>query len=101
MTMFKRKSFIPLLINIVIDIIILRFKNKTDGNVNFEHQKIFSSEYMHRLGRMTIYLLREPIFSLITKPFIKKLLKILRIPKFIADLVMVLLSYYTNIYFIL
>jgi len=95
----NKKSFIPLLINIIIDLIILKNNKKSDNN--FEQQKAYHSEYIYRLGRLAVYFLREPIYSLITKPFIRKLLKILKIPKFIVDIVIVMLAYYTNVYFIL
>jgi hypothetical protein len=95
----NKKSFIPLLINLIIDLIILKSKKRSEHN--FEQQKAYHSEYIYRMGRLAVYFLREPIYSLITKPFIRKLLKILRIPKFIVDIVIVLLAYYTNVYFIL
>ena len=94
----KKNSFIPLLVNLIFDFIILKTKRNDE---QFDQQKAYSSEYMHRLGRLSVYFLREPIFSTITKPFIRKLMKMLRIPDFISNLVMLLLAYYTNVYFIL
>jgi hypothetical protein len=99
MIVFKKKSFIPLLVNFIIDLIIIKTNKRQ--NENFEQQKAYAYEYMHRLGRLGIYFLREPIFSVITKPFIRKLMKILRFPTFLCDVIMALLSYYNNFYFIL
>lgn len=98
MIIFKKRSFIPLLINMLIDFIVLSYKRHDD---NFSQQKAFTHEYIYRIGRLGIYFLRQPIFSLITKPFIKKLLRVLRIPTVIVELISNLLSYYTNLYFIL
>ena len=94
----KKNSFIPLLVNLIFDVIILKTTRKDE---QFDQQKAYSAEYMHRLGRLSVYFLREPIFSTITKPFIRKLMEMLRIPDFISNLVMLLLAYYTNVYFIL
>lgn len=98
MSVFKRKSFVPLIVNVIIDAIIFKIKRKEE---HFENQKIYFQEYKYRVGRLGVYLLRQPIFSLITKPFIKKILKVFRVPIFMSDLIMNLLSYYSNIYFIL
>ena len=98
MIIFKKKSFAPLIINIIMDLIILKFERREK---NFENQRAYFYEYTYRLGRLSIYLLREPIFSFLTKPFVRKLMKILRLPSFITNIIMLLLSYYTNIYYIL
>lgn len=98
MSVFKKKSFVPFFVNVLIDAIILKVKRKEE---QYENQKIYFQEYKYRVGRLGIYLLREPIFSLITKPFIKKILKVFRLPTFVVDLVLNMLSYYSNIYFIL
>ncbi len=98
MIIFKKKSFVPLLFNVLMDFIILKVERKEK---RFEGQRAYYCEYAYRLSRISIYLLREPIFSFLTKPFVRKLMKILRLPSFITNLVMVLLSYYTNLYFIL
>jgi len=95
---FKKKSFIPLLINFIIDLIILKTKRNDE---KFEQQRAFSFEYMHRINKLAIYFLREPIFSLITKPFLRKFMKIFRFPQFLTEIIMGLLSYYTYVYFIL
>lgn len=98
MICFDKKNFIPLLVNAVIDILILSIKRHEE---NFNQQKIYTYEYIFRMGRLGVYFLREPIFSMITSPFIKKILKIIRVPNFIVDIIMNLLSYYTNLNFIL
>lgn len=98
MIIFKKKSFVPLIINMILDFIILKFERKEK---TFENQRAYFYEYTYRLGRLSVYLLRNPIFSFFTKPFVRKLMKILRLPDFITNIVMLLLSYYTNIYYIL
>ncbi len=98
MMSFKKNSFIPVIVNLAIDLIVIYVKRSYD---NFEQQKIFSAEYIYRLGRLAVYFLRNPIFTIITQPFIRKLIKVLRFPNFLCDVIMALLSYYTNLYFIL
>jgi len=98
MSVFKKKSFVPFIFNVLIDAIILKIKRKEKL---FDNQKTYFQEYKYRISRLSVYLLRAPIFSLITKPFIKKILKVFRVPTFLVDLVMSLLTYYSNIHFIL
>jgi hypothetical protein len=94
----SKKTIIPILINLVLDIIILKFKRQEPS---FSKQKVFSHEYVYRVGKMAVYLLREPIFSVITKPFILRILRILRLPNFVVTIVQMILRYYTLIYFIM
>jgi len=98
MLVFKKKSMIPLIINFILDIMILKINRHFE---DFDQQKTYYFEYMYRFGRLIIYFLREPIYSIITKPFIRKIMKILRFPSFLCELLMALLSYYSNLYFIL
>jgi hypothetical protein len=95
---FNKKSFAPLIINLIMDFIILKVERKEKS---FEGQRAYFCEYSYRIGRLAVYLLRDPIYSFLTKPFVRKLMKILRLPTFITNIVMLLLSYYTNLYFIL
>jgi hypothetical protein len=94
----SKKTLIPILINLILDIIILKFKRQEPS---FSKQKVFSHEYVYRVGKMAVYLLREPIFSVITKPFILRILRILRLPNFVVTIVQMILRYYTLIYFIM
>jgi hypothetical protein len=98
MTYFGKKSIYPLIISAVIDIATMTYKRNTN---KFTQSKVYFFESSFRISSLSVYLLREPIFSLITKPYLLKLLKILRIPQTIVNLVLDLLTYYTNIYFIL
>ena len=98
MLFFGKKSIYPLILNSIIDILILNIKKKPGL---FSQQSIYASEFYYRVGRLSIYLLREPIYSVITKPFIQKLLRIIRIPASIINIIIDLLTYYTNFYFIL
>jgi len=96
---FGKNSFVPLLINLAIDIIVLRTKKRP--NEKFMQQKIYFHEYAFRYGRLSVYLLREPIFSIITRPFIEKILKTLRFSEKIISFLLRVLSYFTKCYYIL
>lgn len=98
MLIFGKRSFVPLIVNIVMDIIILKVKRR---ETRFTEQKVYSYEYLYRFGQIYIYFLREPIYSLITKPFLRKLLRIFRLGKFFDNILVRFLSYFTNLYFIL
>ena len=94
----NKKSIIPLIIRMILDIIILIIKRKEN---NFTKQRIYNYEYLNRISKLMIYFLRQPLLSLITKPFIRKILKILKLNKKITEIIMSMLNYYTNLYFIL
>jgi hypothetical protein len=96
---FGKQSFIPLFVNIAIDLIILKTKKRS--NEKFMQQKIYYYEYAYRYGRLSVYLLREPIFSLITKPFIEKILKTFRFSERIINILIRILTYFTKCYYIL
>jgi len=83
----------------MIDIIILRTKKRS--NEKFMQQKIYFHEYAYRYGRISVYLLREPIFSLITKPIIEKILKTFRFSEKIINFLIRILTYFTKCYYIL
>ena len=95
---FKQKSYLPLIASLIIDIIILKYYRKED---KFIHQKIFSFEYNRRYIGIFLYFLREPIFSNFTKPFLKGFLSKIWMSQWIIDLLLNLLSYFTNCYYIL
>jgi hypothetical protein len=96
---FGKNSFVPLLINLAIDIIVLRTKKRP--NEKFMQQKIYFYEYAYRYGRLNVYLLREPIFSIITRPFIEKILKTFRFSEKIISFLLRVLCYFTKCYYIL
>jgi len=96
---FGKKSFIPLFINMAIDLIILKCKKRP--NEKFMQQKIYFYEYAYRYGRLSVYLLREPIFSIITKPFLEKILKTFRFSERIINFLLRILTYFTKCYYIL
>jgi len=96
---FGKKSFIPLLINMAIESFILKFSERKDEK--FMQQKIYFYEYKYRFSRLTIYLLREPIFSYVTKPFLEKFLKTLRLPDKFVNFFLNVLDYFTKFYYIL
>jgi hypothetical protein len=98
MIIFGKKSLIPLIINIVMDIIILKIKRKEK---KFMEQKVYTFENAYRFGQLGVYLLREPIFSLITLPFLRKILRILRLSNIFDNMLVRLLSYYTYLHFTL
>ena len=96
---FGKKSFIPLIVNIAIESFILKCNERKDEK--FMQQKIYFYEYKYRFSRLSIYLLREPIFSLFTRPFLEKFLKTLRLPDKIVNFLMNVLEYFTKFYYVL
>jgi len=95
---FKQKSYLPLIVSLIVDIIILKFYRKEE---KFVQQKIFSFEYNRRYFGLFFYIMREPIFSNFTKPLVKGFLSKIWISPWIIDLILNLLSYFTNFYYIL
>lgn len=96
---FGKQSFIPLLFNMIIDLIVLKYKKRP--NEKFMQQKIYFYEYAYRYGRLSIYFLREPIFSIITKPLLEKILKTFRFSERIINFLIRILTYFTKCYYIL
>jgi len=95
--MFKQKSYLPLIANLIMDIIILKVKRKEE---KFTQQKIYTFEYKRRFLGMFFYFLREPIFSSFTKPFVREVLSFLWIPTQLIEIGLNFLSYLTFFYFI-
>ena len=79
---FKNNKIIPLIINIIIDIVIFLTRMDINKNnykkykINFLIQKIYFLEIKQRTKNFFIYLLREPIYTNITIPLIKNILPI-------------------------
>lgn len=96
---FGRKSFIPLIINLALESFILKFSERKDEK--FMQQKIYFYEYKYRFSRLSIYMLRDPIYSSITRPFLEKLMKTLRLPDKFVGFFLSVLDYFTKFYYIL
>ena len=94
LSIFKNNKIIPLIINVIIDIVIyfsrieLNENNFRNFGLNFLTQKIHYLEMKFRTKNLFIYLFREPIFSFIVMPLIQKVFKILHIPNFISGTVL-------------
>jgi hypothetical protein len=95
----KEKSFIPLIISSVMDYLYLDPKLANRGN--FSKQKVYFAEMSYRYRRLWLYLLREPIVSTVTIPFIRKIFGILRLPETILNWVEIVIRYFTKYYYIL
>ena len=94
LSLFKDNKIIPLIINIVIDIVIyfsrieINKDNFRNYGFNFLTQKIHYLEMRFRNNNYFVYLFREPIFSFIVLPLIQKVFNILHIPNFIVRTVL-------------
>lgn len=94
LSLFKDNKIIPLIINIVIDIVIyfsrieINKDNFRNYGFNFLIQKIHYLEMRFRNNNYFVYLFREPIFSFIVLPLIQKVFNILHIPNFIVRTVL-------------
>ena len=102
LAMFKNNKIIPLIINIVLDIVIYFSRIEINKNnfknyaFNFLVQKIHFLEMQFRNKNFFIYLFREPIFSFIILPLIKKIFIILHIPNFIVEVILDIMENFSN-----
>ena len=95
---FKDNKIIPLIVNIVIDVVI--FLSRMDINkdnykkykINFLTQKIHFLEMKFRNKNFFIYIFREPIFSNTTIPLLQKIFNILHLPNFITNFILNILD---------
>jgi hypothetical protein len=94
LSIFKNNKIVPLIINIIIDIIIyfsrIEFNRNNFRNfgLNFLTQKIHHLEMNFRTKNLFVYLFREPIFSFVVIPLMKQVFYILHIPNFISETVL-------------
>ena len=102
LAMFRNNKLIPLIINIVLDIVIYFSRIEINKN-NFKNyafdfliQKIHFLEMQFRNKNFFIYLFREPIFSFIILPLIKKIFIILNIPNFIVEVILDIMENFSN-----
>ena len=102
LSIFKNNKIIPLIINIVLDIVIyfsridINRNNFRNFGFNFLIQKVHYLEMKFRNKQFFIYLFREPIFSFIVIPLIKKILNILYLPNFIVEVVLDIMENFTK-----
>ena len=102
LAMFRNNKIIPLIINIVLDIVIYFSRIEINKNnfknyaFNFLIQKIHFLEMQFRNKNFFIYLFREPIFSFIILPLIKKIFIILHIPNFIVEVILDIMENFSN-----
>ena len=103
---FKENKIIPLIINIVMDIIIyfsrmeITRDNYKNFKLNFLTQKIYFLEMKFRNKNFFVYLFREPIFSYIIMPLTQKILNFLPIPEFITNIIMNILDNFSSFSYI-
>ena len=106
LSIFRNNKIIPLIINIIIDIVIYfsRMKisqsNFRNFGLTFLSQKVHYLEMKLRNKNFFVYLFREPIFSYIIIPLIAKTFQILHIPNFIVNIVLDIMENFSNISFI-
>ena len=99
---FKDNKIIPLIINIILDIIIyfsrleINKDNYKKFKLNFLLQKINYLEMKFRNKHFFAYIFREPIFSYIIIPITEKIFNILPIPNFIVRIIMNILDNYSS-----
>ena len=98
LSIFRNNKIIPLIINIIIDIVIQ--SNFRNFGLTFLSQKVLYLEMKFRNKNFFVYLFREPIFSYIIIPLITKTFQILHIPNFIVNIVLDIMENFSNISFI-
>ena len=102
LTIFKENKIIPLIINIILDIVIYfsRFEinrnNYKNYGFNFLIQKIHFLEMKYRNKNFFVYIFREPIFSFIIIPLMTKIFKILHLPNFLVKIIIDILDNFSN-----
>ena len=100
--MFKENKIIPLIINIIIDIVIyfsrieINKENYKQFRFNFLIQKVHFLEMQFRNKNFFIYIFREPIFSYLILPLTKNVFSFLPIPKFILNIIMNILENFSS-----
>ena len=103
---FKDNKIIPLIINIIMDIVIyfsrmeINKENYKNFKLNFLTQKIHFLEMKFRNKNYFVYLFREPIFSYIIMPLTQKILNFLPIPEFITNIIMNILDNFSSFSYI-
>ena len=104
--LFKDNKIIPLIINIVLDIVIyfsrrdINKDNYKNFKLNFLTQKIHNLEMQFRNKSFFVYIFREPIFSCFIMPLTEKILNFLPIPNFIIKMVMNILDNFSSFTYI-
>ena len=102
LSIFKENKVIPLTVNIILDIVIyfsrieINKNNFKNYGFNFLIQKVNYLELKCRNNKYFIYLFREPIFSLIIIPLILKIFNILHIPNFIVNIILDIMTNFSN-----
>ena len=103
---FKDNKIIPLIINIIMDIVIyfsrmeINKENYKNFKLNFLTQKIHFLEMKFRNKNYFAYLFREPIFSYIIMPLTQKILNFLPFPEFITNIIMNILDNFSSFSYI-
>ena len=103
---FKDNKIIPLIINIIMDIVIyfsrmeINKENYKNFKLNFLTQKIHFLEMKFRNKNYFVYLFREPIFSYVIMPLTQKILNFLPIPEFITNIIMNILDNFSSFSYI-
>lgn len=92
-------SKLPLIVCFILEY--LSIDSNLHGRGNFSKQKVYYAEYLYRQRRFWLYLLREPIVTSITIPFIKRILTFLRLPTGLVNWVETIIKYFTKYYYIL
>ena len=102
LTLFKENKIIPLIVNIILDIIIyfsrieINRNNYKNYGFNFLIQKIHFLEMKYRNKNFFVYIFREPIFSFIIIPLMHKIFNILHLPNFIVKTILNIMDNFTN-----
>ena len=102
LSIFKENKIIPLIVNIILDIIIyfsrieINKNNFKNYGYNFLIQKVNYLEMKSRNNKYFIYLFREPVFSFVIIPLIQKIFNILHIPNFIVKTILDFLENFSN-----
>ena len=102
LTLFKGNKIIPLIINIILDIVIyfsrieINRNNYKNYGFNFLIQKTHFLEMNYRNKNFFVYIFREPIFSFIIIPLIQKIFKILHLPNFIIKTILNIMDNFSN-----
>ena len=99
---FKENRIIPLIINIIMDIVIyfsrmeINKENYKFFKLNFLTQKVHFLEMQFRNKNFFTYIFREPIFSYIISPLTNKIFNFLPIPRFIINIIMNILENFSS-----
>lgn len=97
--LLEQKSMKPIVFMLLVDLLVIVLYRRKEGR--FSNQMVYNLERKYRLNSLYVYFMRQPIFALVTKPFIIRMLGFFRMPESVVNVVVMVLEYYTYLHYTL